>query len=462
MGGRNRLETLIDSLKPDELRRAAEFLQLPEVNRRADIRQLFQLLKKQQHRKFPQTDETLFRKIYPERPYHSADFRLLRTYLTRALEEYLIYRELSNDQNLRDRLLLTALRRRKLYRHLDSTLKKQDKRPTLPGLDPVESSLAGFYRERERATLIARTDRTADLNLQRVENALDRAVWAYKLRQACFSRSHERIVSTRYELSLIGEILQASARETDPAVAVYRSCYIALFHEPSEANFTSFRDLLAHHTALFPHEELRALYLLALNYCIRRINENRLPYLREAFTIYADGIASKALLENGRISRFTFFNAAGIALRLGELDWTEQLLRDHATALPETGRRATVALTRARLSFARGHYDKAFTHLLDSDTFDLFDTMAARILQLKIYYETDAPEAFEHFLSATRRFVDRHRESYHYELWRQILHFLRKLHELNPHDPVARTTLRGEVEAAENLMEREWLLGCLG
>lgn len=453
-----RLGELLRSFSAADHRRAGQFLQLPEVNRREDVRRLYELLRHSIGRKKAPNDAELFAQIYPNRPYDDQQLRLLRSYLFKCLERFLIFQECTDDTDTSDLLLLRAYQKRKLQRHLQSTLDRQEKRFRSSTRRPAETHLTRHLRERERATLLARGNRTAELNLQSVEDSLDRAFWAFKLRQACTSRSHERVVRTRYELRLIDEILAISKDDPTPAVAVYRSCYVALFKEPVEENFRNFRQLLTRHADCFPETERRSLYLLALNYCIRQINENQALYLREAFDLYRSGLDSGILLENGRLSSFTFANAAGIALRLGELQWTEQLLDRHAPALPPGERDTTIALNRARLHFARNEYADAQIALQAADTNDPINAMNARILQLKIYRKTQERQAYEHLLHASQRFVDRHRDSYHYGVWRNILHYLRRLHELNPHDDKARRTLYEEVATAEQLMERDWLL----
>ena len=295
-----------------------------------------------------------------------------------------------------------------------------------------------------------------------MEDALDRTFWAYKLRQACYSRSHESVVRQRYELRLIDEILEISQYETAPAVATYRACYLALFCDGGEADFRRFRRLLTRHQAGFPDEEVRSLYLLALNYCIRRINENHPAYLREALDLYDAGLRSGALLDGDRVSRFTLANATGIALRLGELDWTERLLTDYAPKLAPEWRVSTLAFNRARLAFARRDYDGAHRHLQQTDTSDPIDNVNARVLQLKIYYETDDLDLFDAMLRSSEGFIRRHGESYHAQLWRDILHFFGRLRTVNPHDAAAVAALRAELSEKRVLPEREWLVAMLG
>ena len=453
--------TLLFTLTKRELRHGRQFLALDAVNRRADVRALYAALVDCVDNGEVPERKAIFTRVFPATPYDDQTFRLVQSYLYKCLERYLVWLECERDRDVTDPLLLRAYRRRRLDGHLQRTLKRQVRADQKRPVANAETLIARHLRERERATLLAHEGRARELNLQEVENTLDRAFWAYKLRQACFTRSHESVFDVRYEPRHLESILTAAATDETPAVATYYACYTALFGAPSDAAFRRFRSLLQAHAARFPAAEARSLYLLALNYCIRRINANDTPYLREAFTLYAAGIETGALLEHGRLSRFTFNNAVGIAIRLGELDWTTHFLDTQAEALEPDYQRATVAFNRARLTFARRDYAAALDHLQATESKDPIHAMNARILRLKIYYETDDRYLFDHQLKTTRQFVRRHARSYHHALWRNILQYLKKLYALNPYDRAARIALREQVAAEPVLMEREWLLGVL-
>ena len=456
---RTHLWELMISLNTSELRRSRQFLDLPEVNRRADVCALHDALVACRKREQPPERMPVYAAIFgDETAYDDQAFRLVQSYLYRCLERFLVWEEGNFDADTAEPLLLRAYRKRRLDRHLLRALKRQRSAAAKRPVDNAETRLADHLRTRERATLLARAGRARELNLQEVEDSLDLAFYAFKLRQACFTRSHESVFDVRYEPRLLPTILAATAHQTTPAIAVYRTCYLALFEQPDDATFRAFRDQLRLHAAGFPAEESRSLYLLALNYCIRRINANDTPYLREALELYTTGLRSRVLLENGQISRFSFNNAIGIALRLDELDQAADLLEAYSDTLDPTYRQATEAFNRARLAFAQQRFEYASDQLRLVDAKDPIHAMNARILQLKIYFSTDDRYLFDQFLRTTRQFVRRHTRSYHHRLWRDILRYLTKLYDLNPHDRRAKTDLRAAIIAEPQLMERRWLL----
>jgi hypothetical protein len=97
-----------------------------------------------------------------------------------------------------------------------------------------------------------------------------------------------------------------------------------------------------------------------------------------------------------------------------------------------------------------------------ADYKDFINGMAARILQLKIYFEKQELELLDAHLKTLRMFIRRNkRMGYHYQNWLNIVHFTQKLMELNPFDEEQRAVLRQAVEAEATLTEKDWLLAQL-
>ena len=90
---------------------------------------------------------------------------------------------------------------------------------------------------------------------------------------------------------------------------------------------------------------------------------------------------------------------------------------------------------------------------------DLFLSIDAKIMLMKIYFEQQEHDALDSFLKSFERFLRRHKElTYHRENYFNIIYFTRKLLEVNPFDKEARAALRREVEETPTLTERGWLL----
>lgn len=438
-----------------EKRRAVKFLESPYCNPKEDATLLFRQLMICQRKGIAPDRQQLFVTIYPGALFDAQSFRLLQSHLLKCLERFVSWEHFEAKANQADLFLMQSLRERNLHRHLKRSLNKQ----VVTQYEQPENHLLAYHRERERYAFLAKETRDLKLNLQQTEDALDDAFVAFKLRQACFTRSHESVSRTRYEIRFLEPLLDYAAISDQPVLQIYRNCYLALFYEPTDENFRRFKDSLFEIESDLPPQEIRSLFISALNFCIRKINENSQFYLQEGFDLYVNGLKNKALLENNEISRFTFNNLVGIAIKLEEWVFVEDFINEYTDYLPQTWRAPTVALGRARLAYAQKAYDDALVHLRGTDHRDLITNMTGKILQAKIYYDNDQRDLLDHHLYSLQRFLERNKKmAYHHENWTNVIRYFRKLNEVNQFDDEELAVLRIAIGNEEILTEKEWLL----
>lgn len=453
---------LIQSFSRQDIRLARQWLASPYHNQRADLPALFGCLALAVQKGRPPERADIWQHLFPGRPYDDQQLRLLLSYLFRSLERFLAIREFESGPFLEGRLLLQAYRRRQLPRHFAHAFRQEQKQLTRQPLRHPDYHLAHYGLELEHYQMESAEGRTRELNLQELEGQLTLAFLAMKLRQGCFALAHQAVFNTQYQLALKEEVLELAGRapyaET-PAVAVYYHGYRALRHPEQEELFPPFREKLMAALEVFPQEELRDLFLLGINLCIRRINRNRSAFLREALELYRRGIEAGILVEDGRLSRFTYNNVIGIALRLQELDWAEQFLHQYRPLLEPEQQEPTFSLNAARLAFTRRDYGRALTHLQGADYKDRINNLVAKTLQLKIYFELREFDLLESHLKAMQSFLRRNRRlGYHRQNYGNIARFTRRLLRLPPADGAARAALRMAIEQAEPLTEKGWLM----
>lgn len=454
---------IVTNLSKSELREVRNFLASPFFNQRQDVQRLFDLLSKSAQ---PPSREEVWQAVFPDEKFDDQQLRLSLSYLLKLLEEYLVLKEKQADPLADPHLLLAAYHRRKLGRHFEKTQRSFSKSIENQPLRHPGFYLENYRMEHQQYLHLLESGRSKELNLQAVEDELTTAMLAMKLRQACLLRSHQAVFNTPYRLDLLDEILALAEEQPyaeSPAVLVYRLCYLALFGERGDADFGAFKLALFEHGDRFPKEEIGSLYLLAINFCIKKINVNQPGYLREALDLYKQGLKSKLLLDNGQLSRFAFNNITGIALRLpDELDWAERFVEEYRSYLEPAAQEAAFSLNSARIAFAKRQYDKSLLLLQRADYKDFINGMNARVLQLKIYFEKQELELLDAHLKTLRMFIRRNkRMGYHHQNWLNIVHFTQKLVELNPFDEQQRAALRGEIEAEPTLTEKDWLLAQL-
>ncbi len=239
----------------------------------------------------------------------------------------------------------------------------------------------------------------------------------------------------------------------------YHGYFAQLGGEGSAYHFEQLKALLSERPERWSLAELHDLYLMAVNYCIRRINQGEESYYRSIFELYQTGLKAGALMEDGVLSRWTYNNVALTALSLKEFDWAWHFLHDYAGYLPEDHREAAFHYNLARYYFEKKDLKAAMRHLLHMEYDDVLQNLVAKVMLCKIYYLLDEMDALENQLDSIQIYIRRKKVlGYHKDNYRAIVHFIRKMIAVQPNDAVQKNALRQQIADAPVLSEREWLL----
>ena len=394
------------------------------------------------------------------------DFRLLMSEVQMQLEHFLVYKEyFEQEENFHIRLA-AAWRKRGLDKHFRRALRqaRQDWERQPYRHNDYFDAQAGIALEEYQ--YLSSSQRTEALNLQELLDATDTAFITQKLRQACFALTHQTVYNAEYRMGLLEAVLQHIRLSPEllelPAVALYYFCYLFLTEPDEEKHFSRFRELLLTHSATLPPDEQRDLHLLAINYCIKKINQMQSAYFRQALELYQSALRADLLLENGTLSPFAYNNIVAIALKVGETAWAEHFVRQYAPFLEKKHREANYQLNLARVAYTHKDYRKALLHLQEADYKDLINNLIAKTLLLKIFFETGEYDALDAHLQSMQGFLRRQRViGYHRDNYRNIIRLTRRIMQHNPNNPAEAAALKNQIGAENPLTEKAWLLEML-
>lgn len=457
------LYEVLQTFSKADLRRFGKFVRSPFFTHRSEMERMYAFLAHCRYRDKPLPDkETLFRKSFPEQPYHDLQLRATMSDLCELMEEYLIWQRLRGDA-VGARLALAAeFRERNLTKQFQQTTRKLKQHLEDDGIRNARFHRKMLDFQVEIAQFQTRTVRTGELPLQEISNSIDILYLAEKLRHSCTQISHQAVFKTSYAFGLLPNVLDQVEKGDFlqvPAIALYYYCYRFLTEPPSLGYFQKFRSELQQNGHFFPDTELKDLYLLAINYCIRKINEGQEPFIREGWELYREGLEKGFLLENRRLSPFTFNNIAAFGIKLGVYADVEQFIRHYQSYLEPAQQESLVSFNLARLEYKRGNHSAALRLLQTADFKDLVNNLIAKTLLLKIYYELEEFDLLESHLDTFRQFIRRRELSdYHRHNYLNVITFVKKITALRPGDRSEMKVLRAEIEQAEVLTEREWLL----
>lgn len=463
----SRLMAVVENLGSREVRGLRRFLRSPFFNQREDVARLFEFIAERVFTlKTAPTKEQAFRALYPGRPYDARQARYAMSWLLKAIELFLSLQPVLADERQQKIELARAYREKQLPKHFQQTMQQLSRQQERQPIRNAEYFEYEYRIQLEQYAFTASRKRLGEHNLQEISDNIDLAFIARKLRQTCFLLSHQAVYKREYDFGLLEEVLLHVKRKKllrFPAIALYYHCYHALAGLEPEQHFTHFKEALLQQARHFPPDELRDLYLLALNYCIRQLNAGREAYAREGLDLYREGFRTGMLLQEGQVSRFTYRNAVAMALKEGELSWAETFIHEYRNKLPKEHRESMYSFSLARLAYVRRQYGKALELLQRSEYQDLLLNLAAKTLMLKVFYELEEYDTLEAHLEAMKVFLRRKDIiGYHRRNYRNIIRYTQKLLHLNRHDRQEAARLRQLIEAEEVLTEKAWLLEQLG
>lgn len=449
---------VMQHIPPEKRRALRKFIDSPYHNQREDVRSLFRYLDGESG---TPGKEAAFEAVFPGEAYDDQRMRYAMSFLLKAIERFLICEEATADVVAAELHLAKAYRQMGLEKLTRRSVERARVHHERAGLHDADFYERGYQLEAEELEFSQTQKRTAARNLQQVNHTLDLSYLARKLRHSCTALVHGAVANVEYDSGLLelvlGYLEHAPWLDEHPAIALYFYFYQAA-HTGDEAWFAKLKKGIAEAGEQLPEAELRALLFLAINFCIQQFNRGEERYLSEVFELYRDGLQQGLLLIEGRLSRFTFKNIAGIAIRLGEYDWTEGFLEMFGPAVETAHRRNYTDYNLAKLYHARQDYPSAMRLLHQVEYEDLFLNLDAKVLLLKIYFEQGETEALDNLLQSFQRFLQRKDLGYHRENYLHFARLVGKLLQLPPGDREGLERLRREIGETRALAEREWLM----
>jgi hypothetical protein len=454
----------IAALAAKDRKQFAKWLASPLFNQREDLLRLFQYI----HHYIEKKPELLFKEqvwpvIYPQAPYQEAKMNLVMSLLLQQLRDFLAWRAWQEDQPVRQLYLCKALRRAGLDQEFERAW--QDAQAAL-----LESPYRDeqFYQLshqlfNEKFDHLSLNNRVVEVPFEQMAEHRQVAYQLGQLRLQCstavFQNVSRQATSDTTEKPLEPDI-QNPALPSEPGIRLYR-CLLAAQRDPqNETAFFEAKALIHEHWHLFREAERREQYLIALNFCIRKINSGQSQFMAQAFELYQSGLENKALFENGILSQFTYKNATTAGIMAGQSAWVRQFLEDYKPFLHPRERHHAYVYNLAVYYFRLRDYEQAMTLLRDTNLGDdSLTNLDARSMLVRIYYERGYMEALESLLDSFGAYLRRRTDiGYHKANFENLIRFVRQMLRKFPLTAEVKARIRDEAMATQQLAERGWLM----
>lgn len=450
----------INAFSKGEQRRFSQFLQSPIFNQRPDVIKLYDFLL--ENRVDTVVKEQFFGIVPAEKPYSAQQMRLLMSYLQKLADQFLALEQWQNTAGAVESATTQAYREKGLDRHFQDALKlaKQAlERQTLRNSDYYVRQGTLLWEEARYNSLRHPEDEQYLIQLSGNSDL----IWlVQKLRYLCLHTAYRARYNSSQSLSLRSEvdlILERFAIEDIPAISTWYYCLKMLEASDAAEHFGRFKVALLQQDQVFNADEVRDLFLFAINYCIRKVNEGQTDYFHDILDFYKDGLIKGHLFDKEVLSSYTYYNIVAAGLHTREYAWVEDFIHRYRNTLERHYRDSAFNFNLARLEFARKNFDAALACLQHTNYHEPLLNMAAKTIALKIYYIQNEYDVLHAHLEALIKYIRRKPGlGYHRNNYLNLARFTQKLIALNWNDKSEVLALKQKIESEKVLTEREWLL----
>ncbi len=462
MNNNTQLFSLFATLSKEEQRELAKWVNSPFHNQRADVVAVFQYLRKYSEQAQKLKPETIWAAIAPNEPYDNKSLRYTYSFLLQQIEDFLAYRQWWQDEASRNLSLVRALRQHRAQKQFNKVFDQAKLSLEQQSYRDADYHYHAYHLQYEKYEYEISQDRNTALQFGQFSGQLTLYFVISLLKQRCAIFSHKAMAVMEAQDDIPDHLLEALAEQfldRSPVVFLYYSMY-NLLKNYSDKVYAAIKATLPQQLQQFPPNEQRDLILLTINSCIRQWNSGLRHFLQEALDWYQVGIESKALFENGVLSRFTFKNMVVAAISLEEFQLAEQFVLQYQTFLEEKYRENMVNYCLALLYFRQSDYPRAMQLLQIADYDDVLHNLDARRMLLRIYYDLQETDALLSHMDSFKIYIVRQQNlGYHRTNFLNLIHFTRKIIHANG-EKIKLAKIKEEIMLNNHVAEKNWLLGC--
>lgn len=413
----SKLIATLRSLNKRELSRFQEYVNTPYFNKQSDVSGLLNQLVVHAP-DYPAENiqkEKVFATLFPDKAYHQQRMREVMAGLYRLLRNYLAQLNWEQTEYAQELAALDQYRKR----GLDGVFQKELNaiRKKLATNQQLES--AHYFTEFELARIAnlhfgQQQRRVHDTSLQEKADSLDTWFLYLQLMESCEMLNRKQVMGTAYEPGILAHLDTYLAGDPAPMqhappIRIYYQVQRLLLYQEIE-DYHQLVDLLDQwHEHLHPGEA-RNLYKHAQNYCIRKINAGEPSFSEELFNLYRRLLENQLILTSEQIIHTDYKNIVTVGIRLGETEWVKEFIENYHPLVAQPHRENVYHFSLANLYAETGQNRRAI-RLLQSVTFtDTFYQVSARMLLLRVYYETEEWDLAYYQIESFKLFLKRNKD----------------------------------------------------
>jgi len=358
--------------------------------------------------------EVLFSKVFPkEKNFEEKNLRHVMSDLKKLTEQFLLEKELKENEFRKQYLLGRAYRKLGLH-HLQQTCLNK----SLNILEKDSRRDSRFYFKKYQLNEDLFRNNSEIKNTDKIElvgiilKNLDSLFFIEKLKYACEYVNEQNLRNITYNINLFDDILkhiETNLLQEIPVLNIYYRAFKTLIEPGNEDHFNQLKTLLLTNTDLFNKYELNEIYIYARNYCVRQINKQNEKYIQEYFNLNLFLLENKNLFSDTYLSQRDYKNIITLGNRLKKFAWVEDFLEEYKEKLNPIERENAYLFNKASLKFEQKKFEKTIELLHQYEYKNKEYEYEAKVLLAQSYFELHQISALTYLLDSFKVSITRNK-----------------------------------------------------
>ena len=469
---KSKLIELLKGLNATEVKEFGRYIESSFFNKNQNLVLLYNYIAKS----FPDYEakrlnkETILKKVFPSiEKDQTKKLSYFASDLIKLLEDYMIWVENKKNEVDREYRLIEAYKNRKLDAFF---WKSTDKLKT--NLEQKLERDINYYYQLFRLNHISfaqlgtlqRNKKQIGLFTETLQ-ALDVFYFTIKLKYACSMNSLKGTLPEKAKIHLLDNIVELSQEEEfndSNILDIYNNFF--LFNkadtdiEEKKKKYFQLKKLTLDNVKLLSKNEQQSMFIMLLNYCIKKKAKGDRTFLRESFELYKFSADHEILFEDGYVySPVTFFNTVMAACIANESEWARTFMQKYKYKLNEEEGENIYNLSEAYWYSYTKDFDTTLDILRKVEFNHYYYGMTAKYLITICYFELKDEYSLANHLEAFRAYARRHTEMSDFlkESLLKFISFSSKIYKAIHLSKYSKEKLLTELVGEKNVAYRSWL-----
>lgn len=393
---------IVKTLSPEELKSFELWLRSPWANSNKNLVRILDKLK----RYYPEftddklTKEKLFKQVLPNGKFSLRRMNNLLSEGYLAAEHFLVFHNLTHNQNLQKDLLTKELQSRSLdewfFKDIEGEVERLEEKTVKEWEDHLQ--LYQLHRRIYHHPNQNRRMQPGESTIIKMDKELDLLYLLEKAAIITEKTFRNRIIKNEnHDVDADLRLWQIESEDiNNPAINLYKLRF-AYREDRMVEQFLHLREVFIESFIKTNKKEQKMHLLWLLNDAFYLIKRKKLD-LAELFPLYELGVRNDLLLQHGMMTRVTYTTSIIVSNSLKKFDFTSLIIQKYSSYLLKEIQTDAISWAKAHTASKKKQYDLALQLLLAHDFSSFYFKKVTRVLTLQTYFELFLDSSSSYYL----------------------------------------------------------------